>query len=337
MRTPNADPRSCCLSTTAAKLRLGALVLAGLFVAVGCGRTHVSMLVTQPALINAQPYGASVSVAGFGAAQPAWGIAADQIRREVEQEILRGVGGVVRLMQHGGGLVISGRLTGQDIQGEEDSRETTCKDAVRVRQGNRTVTKTVESACTLRQIDWSASVDVEARIVAANGQIVYLRHHHAGDTGSTPETRSAPTWPDAEAIFAGLRRQIAHEVAHLVVPHRARVTATLYDCKRQAAKACTDGARLLAASRYDDSLRAYDRAIALSRDAKGISRADLAKIHWNKAIVAKYAARFDIAMTELQEAIRLDPGASGYSRELRDIEATRHRHDQLIDQGLQKN
>ncbi|GEM_PF-2820032 len=309
------------------------IVAAGLF-AAGCGTTSVKMMVVRPALINARPWGGTVSVQGVAAAHPDYIHVAGQIRQELKQRIVNGYGNVVALKQYGGGLQVSGRLERYDITLEVQSRQTTCSDTIRVRQGGKSVSQRVSRPCVMKQHRWRAHVDVLMRVTSNNGQVLFLRHLTETRTGSTVERRAVAPMPDSHRILQGLRNLIVTRMAQVIVPHRVRVTATLYDCPQPAEGTCNRAVANLAKSRYDAALAEYDRALAQLQKAPGVERSDIAKVHWNKAIVCRYGRRFDAALNELDSALRLDPGNSRYQRERANVQADRDRHSRLIDQGL---
>jgi len=131
-----------------------------------------------------------------------------------------------------------------------------------------------------------------------------------------------------------MRQRVVQRMAHVVVPYRTRVTATLYDCDPPAEQFCKAGVANLARSRYDAALADYDRAMAALKRVKTAKRGDVAEIHWNKAIIYKYSRRFQQALAELDAALALDPGNGTYIRERKAVFDERARHSQLIEQGL---
>ena len=305
---------------------------------MGCGTSSVSMVVVRPAVINAQPFGGTVSVAGFAAPRPDYAIIAGQLREEVQRELLGGVGGVVRVVDYGAGLTVSGRVDEYRMRLREESREESCKKKVvhvNTTTGEESPVTYVKGKCKLRRLRWNAHVAVLVRVQASSGQLVYLRHVVERETGRTPEVRDvAPRPPRTHALLRKMRLRVAQRIAHLVVPHRARVTATMYDCKGAAEGLCNTGVKRMAQSRYDDALAAYTQALAVLKSTPQTRKTALGEVHWNRAQVNKYARRYDAAIAELQLALGFDPGNRTYTREFQVVQAARQSHKQLIDQGL---
>ncbi len=300
-------------------------------IAAGCGQTAVSMLVVRPALINVKPFGGSVSVAGFLAAQPSWIATAEQLRVEVERASLAGHGGAVPLVQHGGGLAVSGSVDQVSTRVQIEEREGRC--AVKPKAGAGEEQR-ADRPCPHRRGTWTAAMQVSVRIVSSAGQVVYLRQLQRERTGVTGWVEDAmPTMPDLRPEMVRQRQELANEIAWLVVPHQERVVEHLHDCEEPATKMCQDGARLLASSRYDEALGAYAAALKALQSNPKADASDLAEVHWNRAIVAKYARNFQLASQALQEAIRLDDSAR-YRAELENVQRAAADHERLIDQGL---
>lgn len=322
---------------TALAPRRSLLLLLGVAVSgalAGCGTTSVQMLVTRPAVFNAQQFGGTVGVAGFVSQNPALVQVANTFRVDVEQQILAGHGGVVRLTHGGAGLMITGRVDEYGLALQTEEEDAQCDRRVRVEQGGKTETRTVRQACKRYRVRWAARMLALVRITSAQGQTVFLRQLLEQDTGITPwNDDEVPQVPNAAGRLAKVKLALAQQVAWLVVPHRERVTATLYDCPEPAAKTCDQGARALAASDYDGSLRLYQQAIDMLKNKPGLPPSEIAEIHWNRAIVAKYGRMFGLAVQELQAALRLEDSGT-YRRELEAVQRAAVEHEQLIDQGL---
>lgn len=308
----------------------------GLLVA-GCGTTSVRMLVVRPAVINARAYGGTASVAGFVAAQPQLVPIAEAFRLDVERQIVAGHGGVVRLQQVGGGLAITGRVDEHGLRLATEQEETTCKRKVKVERDGQEVEQPAEQPCLRYRVRWAARMMALVRVTSSQGQTLFLRQLIEEDTGVTPwQKETVPTVPDAARRLGQVRVKLAQKVAWLVVPHKERVTATLYDCPAPAERTCDQGARALAASDYDGALRIYQQAIDQLRATPGMAASEIAEVHWNRAIVAKYGRMFSLAVTELQAALALENSGT-YRRELEDVQRAAAEHEQLIDQGLGGN
>ncbi len=315
------------------------LAAAAVLGAAGCGTTSVSMLVVRPALINAQPYGGTASVAGVVASNPVQVPVANALRAEIEQAILAGHGGVVRLVQVGGGLAITGKIDEYGVAFETDEEDARCKlkTKVKVEQGSAETEQPADRPCKRYRSRWQARMITTVRISSSQGQILFYRQLVQARDGTTPwREDEVPTPPNQDGTLLQLRRAMAEQIAWLVVPHRERVTAVLYDCEAPAEAICQSGARLLAASNYQGALDTYAQALEALRKRPGIPASELAEVHWNRAIVAKYGRMFDLAIQELQEAIRLDNSAT-YRNQLIEVQKAAEDHNRLIDQGLGPN
>ena len=310
---------------------VGALI-AFVGILAGCGTTTVRMKVVRPAVINARPYGGMVTVQGIAAGHPDWIHVAAQLRQELKQQILGGFGGVVKLTEYGGGLMITGRLQEYGMVLTPERREATCADNVRDPESG--ITRVVNQPCVMRRNAWSARVTVLMKVTTSTGQVLFLRRIIESSSGRTVERRGGAPLPDSHRILQRLRALVAARMAHIVVPHRATVSAVLYDCPKLAEAACQRGAANLARSRYDEAIAEYDRALIQLTGKPEITRDDLAKVHWNKAIVFKYSRRFDEALAALDQALGLDPGNGTYQRQRREVVRARDQHVQLIEQGL---
>lgn len=323
-------------TTVAGKRRafwsLGAVIaaLAGL---VGCGTSTVSMMAVRPAILNAQAYGGTVSVAGFAPAYPDYALVAGQLRSEVADRIAGGVGGTVRLLEYGGGLVISGRVEQYSAHLHPHERATTCTDTVSVPSDKGTVSKNVERPCAWRWLDWHCQVVVTAQVTDPTGRVLLIRPVSYERRGSTAQVRdAAPVPPNLHPILQELRLRAAEEIAWLVTPHRERVNAVFYDCEKPATAVCEVGVKHMAEARYDEAVADFTEALAQLERA-GATAADRAKVLWNRAIVLQYSRRFDPAVADLQAAYRLDP-QDEYRDQIAVVERERAAHQQLLEQGL---
>lgn len=323
------------------RLRWSRLLLAGAvaWTAAGCGTSSVSMLVVRPALINAQSYGGTASVAGVVASNSTQVAVANTMRAEIEQAILAGHGGVVRLVQMGGGLAITGKIDeyGVTISTEEEDARCKLKTKVKVEQGSNETEQPVDRPCKRYRSQWQARIVVTVRVASSQGQILFYRQLVQARDGATPwQEETVPTPPNQDATLHGLRRAMADQIAWTVVPHRERVTAVLYDCDAPAEALCQAGVRQLAASNYQGALDSYAQALEALRKRPNVPASELAEVHWNRAIVAKYGRMFELALQELREAIRLDDSAT-YRNQLSEVQKAAEDHSRLIDQGLGPN
>ncbi len=315
--------------------RLGPTVaaLAALLTLASCGTSTVSMMAVRPAILNAQAYGGTVSVAGFAPAHPDYALISGQFRNEVAERIAGGVGGTVRLLEYGGGLVISGRVEAYTAQLHAHERLTTCTDSVSVDGGKSSATKNIERPCAWRWLDWQCRVVVTAQVTDPSGRVLIIRPISYERSGSTTQVRdAAPVPPNLHPILQELRLRAAEEVAWLVTPHHERVNAVFYDCQKPATAACEFGVKRMAEARYDEAVAAFTDALAQLERA-GASAADRAKVLWNRAIVLQFSRRFDEAVADLQAAHRLDP-QDEYRDQIAVVERERAAHQQLLEQGL---
>lgn len=303
-----------------------------LLLAAACGTSSVQMVVVRPAVINARPYGGSVSIAGFQPLRPEFYEVASQFHQELAAAVINSVGGVVQL-RDSGGLIASGQIRDYSVQLTERQRIQQCTDRQQVTQSGVTTTQNVQHSCTYYWLDWHAHVAVTFRVTSSQGQTLYWRNHFAERRGTTSQVRdNTPIAPFAPPILRELRAQVVEQLAAVIVPHRVRVTATFYDCKPPAEDACAQGVKFMAASNYDAALAAYSDAIARITAAK-LPPAELAKAYYDRGLVFEYSRRFDEAIADYKYAITLDD-SSAYRNALASVERERTNHNQLIDQGL---
>lgn len=299
----------------------------------GCGQSTVQFVVVRPAVINVRDHGGSVSVLGFLPGQADYAEVAGQLKAEVIDHIANDVPGAVALREFGGGVVVSGRVDDYGLSLAEGRRADKCSDTVKEGEGDAAVTKKVEVDCVQRWYDWIAHMAVAVQVTAATGQILLLRPFVSETTGRGAESRDvAPVPPNGHPLLQALRSQIAAGIANLVAPHKEQVSAVLYDCVAPAKDTCAAGVRLFAESRYDPAVEAFTQAIGLLSQAKA-DKADLAKAHWNRAIVFQYSRRFDEALRDLAKANDLDASDS-YTRQQREVERERALHLKLVEQGM---
>ena len=314
------------------------LALCGLALSLtaACGTSTLSLVVVRPAVINAQPFGGSVTVAGFRSLRPEAVFAAEALRQDVVQQVRAGVGGVVQLVDGGGGMVATGELLTYDVVATERERTTTCAQQVVVIKNNARVTETQQTPCTYYTYDWRASVRANLRVASAQGQVLYYRGHVAERSGSTNETLGRPVIPPNAATLAGvlteLRVTVAEEMAHVLVPHRVRVNATFFDCAKPAKETCEAGMREMMNTRYDGAAQAFTDAYAQLVAARAENN-EVAKPLWNRALVYKYSRQFDKALIDLRESCRIE-SRMACNGEMQDIEAERAQHQKLVDEGL---
>ena len=299
-----------------------------------CGRSHVSMLVLQPALLNARPYGGSVTVAGFAPTRPEFVEVAGQLKREVEQKILQSPGGAVQLREAGGGLVLTGEVADHTLYVTEGSRLAKCTDTVQVVQGTAAATEKVTRDCFWKWYDWRASLLVNVRVTSNQGQVLHFAPVHAVRSGKTTEGRDRPPPPpDGSATLDELRAVAVQGIAEIVAPTHVRVTATLLDCAQPAEDTCAAGVAQLAKSNYAGAIAAFTDAIH-ELEAARLPPQEVAKAYYDRGVVHHYGRWFDQAVADFQRAYQLDAD-NDYRRALDEVQAARSRHQKLVDQGFQ--
>lgn len=315
------------------QLRTAIVMLMATVVLVGCGTSTVNLVVVRPAPINTRAYGGTVSV---GAITP---VAFDlvevsgQLRQEVMREILNGVAGVVRLMDFGGGLTITGRLDEYAPVLRENRRADTCRDTVQTTVDGKLVAKQVSRPCEYRWYDWTARVAVTVQISAANGQVIVLKPVWREASGRSGEVRdAAPPLPILHSTLQQLRHQVAEEIAWLVVPHRERVNVMFYDCDEPAKAVCESALRAMSSSDYDGAVASYTQALGMLEQAGAPSK-ERAEVFWNRGLVFQYSHRYDEARADFIRADQLDP-RSLYSNQVNVVERERNAHAILLQEGL---
>lgn len=303
----------------------------------GCGTSSVRLMVVRPAVINAQPHGGLVTVGGLAAAHPAMMPAVGHLRTELKRQIVNSYKRVVRLTEYGGGLNIDGRLEDHGIVLTAEQRSSNCNVRVKKNVGGKVVTQSVSRPCVLRRTKWRSRVAVVMRVTNKEQVVLYLQRLVDTSNGQTPEHQGRAPLPDRNAILHAARLRMARKMAHIVVPHRVQVTATMHHCPGAAEKICEAAVAAFASSRYDAALMKYDRALEILRKSPDVSGEDIGEVHYNKSQVFKYSRRFDQAYGELELALKADPGNSAYQREFEAVTRERDRHHALVDQGLGAN
>lgn len=319
--------------------RPGLLALLALTLALSaCGTSTVQMVVVRPAVLNTRAYGGTVTVGEWRPAFADYTEVAGQLRYEIASRMLDSVAGSVRLMDYGGGLVVTGQVDDYAMTLRELTRSEPCDrddaaDGKAVEGAATPQTRPIKGTCTWHWYEWRARVAVQAKVATASGQVLVWRPMTADRSGKTYEAKGyAPPPPNGHAILQSLRQEIADRVAGLVAPRKERVSVTLFDCAEPAKAVCEAGVRSLAGSRFDEAVQVFTEAIGRLEAAK-VSSGELAKAHWNRAIVLQYARRFDEAWTDLQRCQQLDP-SDIYARQLADLQRERAMHLQLLDQGV---
>jgi tetratricopeptide (TPR) repeat protein len=303
-----------------------------------CGTSTVQMVVVRPAVLNTRAYGGTVTVGDWRPAFADYTEVAGQLRYEIASRMLDSVAGSVRLMDYGGGLVVTGQVDDYAMTLRELTRSEPCDrddapDGKAVEGVAAPQTRPIKATCTWHWYEWRARVAVQAKVATASGQVLVWRPMTAERAGKTYEAKGyAPAPPNGHSILQSLRQEIADRVAGLVAPRKERVSVTLFDCAEPAKAVCEAGVRALAGSRFDEAVQVFTEAIGRLEAAK-ISSGEVAKAHWNRAIVLQYARRFDEAWTDLQRCQQLDP-SDIYARQLAELQRERTMHLQLLDQGV---
>lgn len=302
---------------------------------LSCGTSTVSMMVVRPAVLNAGPYGGTVTVAGFQAFRPDLSMPAEALRMDVAQRVRQSIGGVVRLQDQGGGLVVSGVMLDHGVVYVERNRAGKCTETVTVVRDGVRSQQAVERACVYHWYDWTARVAVHLRVTDAQGQVMYLRAHSADRRGNTWERKDVPNPPDdPTAVLAALRAEVAEQLAAVVAPHRVRVDAIFHDCDEPARQACEAGVKLFAASDYEGAIRAFTDAI--DRLVRANAAVDSqAKAWWDRGIVNQYSRHFDEALADFRKSCALDSRGS-CGNQMASVETERNAHARLVDEGLGK-
>ncbi len=299
--------------------------------ATACGTSTVQMVVVRPAMINARPYGDTVSVLGFQSPMPFLQGAAEALRMDVEQRIVASPGGVVRLMQGPAGLQVSGSLLEHGVTSFVHDRPAQCTDNVTVVQNGVKTQQSVTRNCVYRRIDWRVRVVAHVRVSTAQGQLIYLRSHMAEESGVTSEQVDIePSLPYLEGKLSMLRARVAEQIAAVVAPHRDRVDVVFFDCEEPAKQACAAGVQQFAASQYDQAEGAFTDAIGRLGNSKP---ADQAEAYWNRGLVYQFSRRFDQAMADFRKSCELE-SRMACDRQMQSVEMERGLHDKLIDEGL---
>lgn len=305
-----------------------------------CGTSTVQMVVARPAVLNASAYGGTVSIGAWTPAYADFAEVAGQLRQEIADRVLNSVAGSVRLMDYGGGLVVTGRVDEYSMNLREFARTEPCDPPgpPPPTPGNEPPAvprppAAAQATCTWRWYEWQARMAVEAKVTTAAGQVLLWRPIVAQRGGKTYEAKDyAPAPPNAHAILQVLRQQVADRVAWLVAPRKERVEAVFYDCEAPAKAVCEQGVRAMAASQFDAAVQAFTEAIGRLEAAK-VAAPELAKAHWNRAIVFQYSGRFDEGWNDLQRAKQLD-AKDAYDQQLVELQRERALYTQLIEQGV---
>ncbi len=298
-----------------------------------CGGAVVPVDVNRPALIDARKHGGTLTIERFSHGLPDYQQVAGQLARELSKGIAESSAGKVRLQPAGGGLLISGVVERYESHVEPHSKQAQCD----VRTGDGQVERVERRPCTRAWLSWTANVSVLMKVRTASGKVLYHRRIEEVERDVTGEVQDAvPTPPNLHATLRQLRHRVVERMARVVVPRRVRASATFYGCAQPATPICSEAVTHFAASRFDQALATYNRAEAALRAADGGTNARLADMHWNRAMVARYARRFERAVDELEKARRLDPDRRRFKVELTVVEAEQRDQATLIEPGLDK-
>ena len=298
----------------------------------GCsGATTVPVEVVRPPLIDARAHGGTLTVEGFVPGLPDFQEVAGQLGKELATRIAESGRGQVQLRPSGGGLVISGRLERYDSHLEQRSKQGQCD----VRFNDGEVQRMERRPCTQSWTDWTANVSVILKVRDATGVVLYHRRIEELERDSTGVVQDAvPTPPNLHATLRQLRHRVIERMARVVVPHRVEASATFYGCPEAAAASCKQAVAQFAASRLDEALASYEQAEKALRASGTDTNTSLADLAWNRAMVARYARRFDRAIEELEKARRLDAERQRFKVELTVLQAEERDQATLIEPGL---
>ena len=312
---------------------LSAALVSALF-AFGCGGpTTVPVEIVRPPLIDARAHGGTLTVEGFAPGLPDYEQVAGQVGKELRALIGENARGQLQLRPSGGGLMVSGRVERYDSNSEQRSQQAQCN----VRFNDGEVQRMQRRPCTQAWIEWTANVSIILKVRSAAGVVLYHRRLEEMERDKTGVVQDAmPTPPNLHATLRQLRHRIIKRMGRVVVPHRVEASATFYGCPESAAALCKQAVKHFAASRLDEALATYEQAEKAVRAAGGESNASLADLAWNRAMVARYARRFDRAIDELEKAHRLDADRQRFVVELTVLKAEQRDHATLIEPGLDK-
>ena len=172
------------------------LLTAAAAVLPACGTSTVQMVVARPAVINARAYGGTVTIGAWIPAYADYAEVAGQLRQEIAERVLNSVAGSVRLMDYGGGLVVTGRVDEYSMNLRELVRTEPCHKPAPppppAAEGEAPAAKVrpqamVNSTCTWRWYEWQARMAVEAKVTTASGEVLLWRPIVAQRQGKTYE------------------------------------------------------------------------------------------------------------------------------------------------------
>lgn len=306
--------------------------LALLTICCGCGgAATVPVIVERPALIDARTHGSTLSIEGFAPGLPDYQQVAGQLGRELAARVKSSGRELVKLQATGGGLLLSGRLERYESQVVQKKKQGQCD----VRFNDGEVQRMERRACTQAWIEWTANVSVVMKVQTAAGKVLYHRRLEELERDATGVVQDAmPAPPNLHATLRQLRHRVVERMARVVVPRRVEASATFYGCAEPAAPLCGRAIKHFAASRFDQALASYVQAEAKLRSSGASTNPRLADLHWNRAMVARYARRYDRAVDELEKARRLDADRQRFKVELTVLRVEQRDQAMLIESGL---
>lgn len=294
---------------------------------IGCATT-VTTRVLRPALINAQPYGGTMTVGEFRGDQYEWnGIAAD-IRQYIREAIVGCPNGVVRFMEGQAGLTVFGRVADYTYRELVAEQRDTCTRT----EGSGSNRREVRYACVHYTRNGEANVRIVFNVADGAGQTIAAKTYEMGDSASTFATDQPPSAIDGQGMLRSLAYGLTDQFIRVVIPWWDTVDLPFWDCGDS--PDCTRGIGLVQAGQWDQAITAFDAAAAKIQATPGFDPEDLAEAYWNKALTQQYSNDFAGAVISLTMAMQLDPENSDYAAQLQEVQRSQADMEALRQQGI---
>lgn len=295
--------------------------------AAGCATT-VTTAVLRPALINAQPYGGTMTVGEFRGDAYEWnGIAAD-IRQRIRERIVGCPNGVVRFMEGGAGLTVYGRVADYTYREAVTEQRDTCTRT----EGSGSNRREVRYACVHYTRNGQANVRVIFNVADGTGQAIAAKTYELSDSATTRATDQPPAGIDGEGMLRGLAYGLTDEFIRVVIPWWDTVDLPFWDCGD--APECTRGIALVQSGQWEQAIQAFGEAAARIQATPEYDPEDLAEAFWNKALAQQYSNDFAGAVISCSTALQYDPGNSDYAAQLQEIQRSQAEAEALRQQGI---